>query len=776
MNKPVNFTNEQMPSKFGVGQPVRRVEDQRFVTGSGRYVDDIVLDNQAYGHVVRSPVAAGTITGIDIADARQMDGVLAVITAEELEQTANNFLPIIAKSENQDKTMTKHHPRPVLARERVRYVGEPIAFVVAENSRAARDAAEAVMVDIDIGDTVVGTAAATEPGQPLVHDDIPDNLVFNWHHGDEAAVDAAFDAADHVTRLDLINNRVVANAMEPRAVNSDWNGGEGTLTVHTNTQGGWAIKSHMAKHILKIEEDAVQVLTPDVGGGFGMKIFVYPEHALTAFATRKIGRPVKWTGDRSESFLSDTQGRDHVTTAELALDADNHILGLKVTTQANMGAYMGQFAAFIPTGAALKVVSGIYDVKTVSYRVLGVYTNTTPVDAYRGAGRPESIYMIERLIDRTARERGIDPVELRRINLIPSSAMPFKTVAGETYDTGEFETVMDAAVARADIPGLAARKADAKARGKRLGVGLSYYIESTMGDPTEFADIRFEDGGVVTVGVGTQSNGQGHETAYAQVLAEKLGVPFEAIKIVQGDTTRIPTGGGTGGSRSLTIQAAAINVASDQVIDKAKDLAADDLEASPDDIEFDLGSLKIAGTDRSVTLMALAEAHPGELDSRGEAKLDQWTFPNGCHVAEVEIDEQTGIPTVTKYTIVDDFGRVVNPLLVAGQVHGGVVQGIGQALLERTEFDESGQLLTGSFMDYTMPRADDVPSFDFNYLEVPSKNNVMGIKGCGEAGSLASPPAVMNALVDALWDGDATKVPIVDMPATPLALWSLMHG
>lgn len=775
MNKPIHFDKDAMPTKFGVGQPVRRVEDARLVTGHGRYVDDITLPGQTHLYVLRSPFGAAKINSIDSDDAASMPGVLQIMTASDLEKTAKNFVPAMVQMDNRDGTKTENQEKLVLARTHVRSVGEAVAFVVAETRTQAQDAAEAIMVDYDIGEAVVSTANADSDGQPLVHDNIPNNIAFDWQHGEDAPVDEAFAKAAHITRLELINNRVVANSMETRAVNVDWNDEEGTAIVYANTQGGWFIKDYLGDHILNIDKEKIQVITPDVGGGFGMKTFNYPEHAMAALASHQLKRPVKWVGDRSESFVSDAMGRDHVTVAELALDADNLISGLRVTTRANMGSHMSQFAAFIPTGAALKVLAGIYDVKVATYRVLGLYTNTTPVDAYRGAGRPESIYMIERLVDRAARELGLNDIEFRKANLIPSSAMPFKTVADETYDTGEFVSVMDAAISLADFPGFEVRKAEAKSRGKRLGKGTCYYIESTMGDPFEYADIRFENG-KVTVGVGTQSNGQGHETAYAQVLAEKLGLDFDDIEVVQGDTTRIPIGGGTGGSRSLTIQAAAINVAGDMVVEKGKDLAADELEASVADIEFDTGALKVVGTDKSITLMDLAEKHPGKLDSRGKGELDEWTFPNGCHIAEVEIDEQTGTPEVTKYSIVDDFGKVVNPMLVAGQVHGGVVQGIGQALNEHTVFDESGQLLTGSFMDYGMPRAKDLPDFDFNYLEVPCKNNLMGIKGCGEAGSLASPPSVMNAICDALWDGDAANVPVVDMPATPQYLWHKMNS
>jgi carbon-monoxide dehydrogenase large subunit len=567
--------------------------------------------------------------------------------------------------------------------------------------------------------------------------------------------------------------------MEPRACVAEVDGTSGRLTLHVCTQGGWGFRDILAEN-LGLPAEQVRVLTPDVGGGFGMKSFYYPEYTMAGAAARKLGRPVKWTGERGESFLSDTMGRDHVTTAELAFDADNRITALRVRVISNMGAYYYQYAPYIPTLAALKVLPGVYDIPALSYTVQGVFTNTVPVDAYRGAGRPESIYCMERVIEAAARELGVEPPELRRLNFIKPEQMPYKTAAGETYDTGDFARVMDTALDRADWKGARTRQGEAARRGKYRGIGMCYYIESTMGDPTEHATIRFENDGTVSVLVGTQTNGQGHDTAYAQVLHQRLGVPFEKVRIVQGDTDAIKAGGGTGGSRSLTAQGMAICDASDAVIEKGKAYAAQVFEAAATDITFQEGDFRVAGTDRVIGIMDLATkarsitipgVEPG-LDAAATTQLQAWTFPNGCHIAEVELDPETGAVEIPRYTIVDDFGVVVNPMLVEGQVHGGIVQGIGQALLEGAVYDDSGQLLTGSFMDYCMPRADNMPSFDFSTVEVPCKNNAMGVKGCGEAGSVGSPAAVINAIIDAL---AGLGVRQVDMPATPLRLWELMQ-
>jgi aerobic carbon-monoxide dehydrogenase large subunit len=770
-------------AKFGVGQPVRRVEDQRFITGTGRYTDDIDLEGQVYGCVVRSPEAHARIKAIDIAAAKAADGVLAVITGAEIEATGGNFLPCGIPMENRDGSQGKNKLRPVLCTDRVRHVGDNVAFVVAETLSQAKDAAELVAVDYESLDVVADTASASEPGQPLVHDDVPNNLSFDWEYGERAAVEAAFAGAAHVTKLRVINNRLVANAIEPRAAIAEFDRAEGTVTLHTCTQGGWLLADNLAG-VLKIDPSKIRILTPDVGGGFGMKAFFYPEYAMAAWAARLLGRPVKWTGERAETFLADVMGRDHVTEAELALDADHRILGMRVETTANMGAYSSLFGPFIPTGAALKVLPGVYDVKSLVYRVKGVLTNTTPVDAYRGAGRPESIYLMERLMTAAAREVGEDPVAFRRKNFIPSSAMPFRTAVGEIYDSGDFAKVMDRALEEADWKGFQERRAASERAGRRRGIGMSYYIESTMGDPQEAAKITFDQDGMVSVVVGTQSNGQGHETAYMQVLNDRLGIPFESIRIVQGDTAKLKWGGGTGGSRSLTAEGMAIRDASDIVIERGKMFASQEFEAAVGDIDFERadGTFRVKGTDRAVGILELASKVRGMaasmggelqgLDAEAMAKIDAWTFPNGCHIAEVEIDPETGVTRIVDYTAVDDFGVVINPLLVSGQVHGGVVQGIGQALYEHAVYDQSGQLLSGSFMDYGMPRADGVPSMQVSTVEVPCKNNPMGVKGCGEAGSVASPAAVINAIIDALAD---LGVRHVDMPATPQAVWRLIQ-
>jgi aerobic carbon-monoxide dehydrogenase large subunit len=770
-------------AKFGVGQSVRRVEDQRFITGSGRYTDDINLPGQAYGYALRSPEAHARIVRIDIAQAKAAPGVLAVITGAEIEANGTNELPCAIPMINRDGSEGINPLRPVLCTDRVRHVGDHVAFVVAESLSQAKDAAEMIAVEYESLPASIDTETAADAGRPLVHDNVPGNLAFDWQHGDPDAVDRALAGAAHVTKVRIINNRLVANAIEPRAAIGEY-GADGQVTLHACTQGGWLFTGPLAS-VLKVDPGKVRVLTPDVGGGFGMKAFFYPEYALAAWAARQLRRPVKWTAERSsDGFVSDVMGRDHVTEAELGFDADHRIVGMRVLTTANMGAYCNMFAPFIPTGAALKVLPGVYDIKTLVYRVKGVLTNTTPVDAYRGAGRPEAIYLMERLMAAAARELGVDPTELRRRNFIVPAAMPFKTTAGETYDSGEFAKVMDAAMKQADWSGFRQRRNEAQGRGMRRGIGMAYYIESTMGDPQEMAAIKFETDGTVSVAVGTQSNGQGHETAYAQVLHDRLGVPFEKIRIVQGDTALLKLGGGTGGSRSLTAEGMAIRDCADDVIERGRHYAAQELETAVADIAYDRETAEfgVVGTDRRIGILELAqkarastsppEGFEGGLDAEATAQIDAYTFPNGCHVAEVEVDPDTGVVQIVNYVAVDDFGVVLNPMLVAGQVHGGVVQGIGQALYEHAVYDDNGQLLSGSFMDYCMPRADGVPAMQVSTIEVPCQNNPMGVKGCGEAGSVASPAAVINAIIDALADLGVTSV---DMPATPQSLWRLIQ-
>lgn len=762
-------------AKFGISQSVRRVEDVRFITGQGQYTDDLHMDGETQAFVVRAQVAHAVIKSMNIDAAKSAPGVVAVITGADLDAAEANTVPCIVPMVNQDGSKGAMPNRPVMTSDKVRFVGDAVALVVAETLAQAKDAAELIEIDYDTLPAVADTATAAQ-ADATVHDQAADNKAFDWAFGDAEAVDAKFQAAAHVTKLDLINNRLVAHSMEPRAAIASWDAGAEKLTFYANTQGGWPVKGYLADAVLKVKPEQVRVITPDVGGGFGAKIFYYPEHGAIAWASRQIGRPVRWIPERGDAFVSDAQGRDHVTHAELALDADHKILGMRVQTTANLGAYLSMFAPFIPTMAALKVLPGVYDVQALHYQVNGMFTNTVPVDAYRGAGRPESIYMMERLIDKAARDLKIDPTDIRRKNFIQPAAMPFKTAAGEEYDTGEFAKVMDTALANADWKGLAGRRAASAAAGKRRGIGMCYYIESTMGNGNENAVINFRDDDSVEILVGTQSNGQGHETAYAQIVNEKLGIPIDRIHVVQGDTDLIPTGGGTGGSRSVTAEGWALLEMSDKVIETGKAVAAQVMEAAVSDIEFGDGEFRIAGTDRSMPILTLAkEARARDekgLDTEAAIEVKKWTFPNGCHIAEVEIDPETGVTTVERYTVVDDFGKLINPLLVAGQVHGGVVQGLGQALLEHTVYDNDGQLLSGSLMDYCLPRADNSPSISFSNVEVPCINNPLGMKGCGEAGAVGSPGAIINAMIDALAD---LGIDAIDMPATAESVWRTIN-
>lgn len=768
-------------AKFGIGQGATRVEDQRFITGKGTYTDDINAANQVFGTVVRSPVANAVLKSVNVDAAKAAPGVLAVITGKDFASKAGNVIPCMVPIKNRDGSDRADILRPILAIDKLCHVGDHIAFVVAETAAQAQDAAELVEVDFEELPAVHDTATATG-SSALVHENVAKNLAYDWQFGDETAVETAFSGAAKTVKIELVNNRVIANAMEPRACVADFDKASGRLTLHVCGQGVWMFKTFLAEHILNMPAENVRVVTPDVGGGFGMKAFFYPEYALSCFASRELGRPVKWTGDRSESMLVDAMGRDHVTTAELAFDSGHHIVGMRVHTIANMGAYLSTFAPFIPTGAALKVLPGVYDVKHLLYHVEGVFTNTTPVDAYRGAGRPESIYCMERLIEAAARDLGVDRAELRRKNFIQSAQMPFTTTAGETYDSGEFDRVMAVALENSEWNSFESRRKEAAQKGRFRGIGMCYYIESTMGNPNEATAVRFEEDGTVSVAVGTQNNGQGHETAYAQIISEFLGVPFESVRLIEGDSDLIASGGGTGGSRSVTAQGTAIRAASEKVIERGKHYAAQEFEAAVADIEFADGVFQVRGTDRSVDIMTLAkkaksaatqpEGYEGGLDADASITLEAWTFPNGCHIAEVEIDADTGTTDVVRYTVVDDFGKVINPTLVAGQIHGGVAQGIGQALMERTVFDDNGQLLSGSFMDYCMPRADTMPNFMTSTEEILCRNNPLGMKGCGEAGSVGACAAVINALIDAL---SPIGVRNVDMPATPESLWTLMN-
>ena len=671
----------------------------------------------------------------------------------------------------------------MLAKGKVRHVGDPVAVVIAETLLAARDAAEAVEVEYDPLPAVTDMAAALKPGAPQLFDEVKNNQVVDWVLGDPAKAKAAFAKARHVVSLDLVNNRIVVASMEARAALADYDPKSQRFTLYSNTQGAHLVKGLLANVAFQVAPEKVHVITPDVGGGFGMKLFLYAEHVLTCYAARKLGRPVKWVGERSDAFVSDTHGRDNVSTGRLALDADGKFLGLHVTTLANFGAYLSTFAPFIPTVAGTRVLSVVYRIPAIVAEVKGVLTNTVPVDAYRGAGRPEANYLVERLVDRAAAELGLAPDELRRRNFIPPSAMPYDTGTGLVYDSGEFAENLKRAMQAAGWSGFAERQKAARARNKRRGIGIGCYLEATAGNTEERVEIKFAADGMVNVLVGTQSTGQGHETAYMQLVADRLGVPFDRIKVIQGDSDLIKTGGGTGGARSLYSEGGAILGASEQIITKGKLMAGHLLEAPVVDIEFDAGSFRIAGTDRAIGIIELAKAAqdpakrpPGmeqNLDGEFNMAIGVGTFPNGCHIAEVEVDEGTGKVDLVGYTVVDDMGKVINPMIVEGQVHGGIAQGVGQALLEHTVYDETGQLLSGSFMDYCLPRADDMPAVRFQLHEVPCTTNPLGVKGAGEAGTVGAAPSVINAVINALQD---LGVRNIDMPATPERVWQAMQA
>jgi carbon-monoxide dehydrogenase large subunit len=759
-------------SKFGLSQPVRRVEDRRFLRGTGGYVDDLKIDGLTRAVFVRAPVAHARIVSVDLGEARAAPGVLGVWAAPDL---AGKLVNDVASGtiKNLDGSASARPKRPVLAEGRVRHVGEAVALVVAETLQQARDAAELVAVEYDELPAVTDTAGALEKGAPQLHDEAPGNLCFDWGMGDRAATDAAFAGAAHHVSLDLINNRVVAASMEPRGVIAEWDGER--LHIAANGQGPWTLKDEAAQN-LGLRPEQVRVTHPDVGGGFGMKSYNYPEQLAVAFAARELGRPVKWVGERTESIATDAMGRDHVTCAEAAFDADHRLLAVRFSTVAGLGAYLSGFAPYIPSVVASKVLTGVYDVQTFFVNVKGSFSNTTPVDAYRGAGRPESIYAIERLMDYSARILGVDPLDLRRKNWIRN--FPYVTCVGEKYDVGDFDRVLHRALIEADVAHFPARKADSAARGKLRGLGLAYYIESILGDQNETTRFEFADDGGIDLFVGTQSNGQGHETVFAQFLHDRLGVPFEKIRLVQGDTDLIAHGGGTGGSRSVTMQGSSIWGAADAWVDRVKPFAGEELEVAAADIEFADGEFRVAGTDKALPVMevvarARTKGRHDLLSEERETVVPGRSYPNGAHFAEVEVDPDTGVVKVVKYTVVDDFGVLMNPMLAEGQVHGGVVQGIGQAITEQVAWDENGQLLTASFMDYGMPRADDAPMIPFHHEGTPSTANAIGMKGCGEAGTVGALAAVTNAALDAVWGAGVRHV---DMPMTPQRMWRWLNA
>ncbi|WP_137124491.1 xanthine dehydrogenase family protein molybdopterin-binding subunit [Roseomonas sp. HF4] len=764
--------------KFGIGQPVPRQEDPTLLRGQGRYTDDVALAGQAVCVMVRSPYAHGVIRHIGTEAAAAMPGVLGVFTAADM--AAYGPMKSVLPLKNKDGTPLINIERGPLAADKVRFVGDPVAFVVAQTRDKAKDAAEAVEMEIDALDAVTEASAAAAPGAPQLYDHVPGNVVLDFRFGDAGKVEAAFAQAAHVTTLSIRNNRIVVCAMEPRSAVGEWDAAEGRYTLHVGSQGVFGLRNQMANDILKVPVDKVRILTGNVGGSFGMKASAYPEYACVLHAAKLLGRPVKWTDDRSGAFLSDCHGRDHETEASLALDAEGRFLAVKLVSYGNMGAYLSTVGNLMGTGNFSKNVQSNYATPLLLVETRNVVTNTTPVSAYRGAGRPEANYFMERLIETAARETGRDPVALRKLNHIRPDAFPFSAPSGSVYDSGDFSALLDHALEAADWDGFAARKAASAARGMLRGRGLGNFLECTAPPMKEQGELVFEADGTVTIVTGTLDYGQGHWTPFAQVLHQKLGVPFESIRLVQGDSDRLVAGGGTGGSKSLMASGAAILQAADIVIEKGRRAAGYVLEAAAEDIEFAAGRFAIAGTDRSIGIMDLAERLramgplpqdvPNSLDARTVFDQAPMAFPNGCHVCEVEIDPETGLVRIDRYLSVNDFGVVVNPMLVEGQAHGGIVQGIGQALHERVAYTEEGQILTASYMDYGLPRADDLPSFGFESAPSPCTTNPLGAKGCGEAGCAGSLPAVMNAISDALGGQH------IDMPATPERVWAALRG
>jgi carbon-monoxide dehydrogenase large subunit len=764
--------------QFGIGQAVRRKEDVRFITGSGRYTDDINLPGQAYAAVLRSPHAHAKINSIDTSAAKAAPGVLAVYTHEDVTRAKLGRIVCMAPLKNRDGSDYPNPGRPQLAEGRVRHVGDPVAFVVAETAAQAKDAAELIEVDYESLPAVVDPRAAAAAGAPQLHDYAPGNVALDWGLGDEKAVEAAFAKAARIVKLDLAINRIVVASMEPRIVVGEY--ANERYTVYLGTQGVVGMRRALAKN-LGVAEDKVRVITPDVGGSFGMKTFDFTENTMVPWAAKQLGRPVKWTSDRQEAFLSDSQGREVHVHAELALDADAKFLAVRSLSHANLGAYLSYFSLAIPTMAGMRLLTGAYRIPAAYAHVRAIYTNTVWLDAYRGAGRPETSYIIERLVDTAARETGLSREEIRKRNFVPPSAMPYQTPMVANYDSGDFPATMAKALERAGWAGFEARRAEAKARGKLRGIGMSYYMEVTAPGPQEAADIRFKPDGRVHMAIGAGPSGQGHETAFAQILEDRLGIPIDKIDFVFGDSDALKQGGGTGGAKTLMLAGTALVDGAEKIIAKGRKFAAHFLEAAEDDIEFKDGTFTIAGTDRAMDILSLAqraragkiEGLPDSLDEVGLSTTNKNTYPNGCHVCEVEIDRETGVTQVLRYSLVDDFGRVINPLLLAGQIHGGIVQGVGQALLEHAIFDpDSGQLVTGSFMDYTMPRAADFPSFEIDYNLVPCTTNVLGLKGAGEAGTVGALGAAMNAVVDAL---APLGIRHIDMPATPHRVWQALQ-
>ena len=769
--------------KFGIGQAVRRREDERFLKGEGRYIDDISLPGQLFGVVVRSQVAHARLASVDVTDAAAASGVVRVITIDDCKAEGLGTIPSRTDLDGIDQETLQHPPRYPLADGAVKYVGDPIAFVVAESRAEALDAAEMVMVDYEELPTVIDLATALDVATPQVWPDHDGNRAFHFEKGDAEAVAAVFDAAPHVVALDLINNRVAPSAIEPRGSIGEFDAGTGRYTLHVSGQAVHGNKMQMAAAVFKVDPDKIRVVAADVGGGFGAKNFVYPENLLVMLSAKLVGRPVKWIAERTETFFAEIHGRDHVTRAELAVDDHGVFLGLRVKTIANMGAYLSSMAPVIPTSASWVSMGGDYSIPAIHMQVDAAFTNTVPVDAYRGAGRPESAYIIERLVDAAALDLGYQADELRKKNYV--RVFPHQMPLGMTIDCGDFEGSYQMAADAAGVETAEQRKQNAAARGRLHGFGISSYLEVTLGMPSDGSEIRFDDNGKVILLVGTHSTGQGHLTAYSQIVHEVLGVPFEDITMVQGDTDLVASGGGHGGSRSLMIGGSAMLGAAETVREKGRAAAAHILDARIEDIEFGDGLYAVRGTNTKITLQevegALREAADlpdgmdGTLGSSATFERTRHSFPNGCHIAEVEIDPQTGRVELVGYAVADDFGRIVNPLIAAGQVFGGSAQGIGQALLEQVVYDPaSGQIYTGSLMDYALPRADDLPSISVRFNEnAPTDTNPLGVKGAGEAGATGAPAAIANAVLDALKDHGVRHL---EMPFTPEKVWRALRG
>ncbi|MBM3539563.1 MAG: xanthine dehydrogenase family protein molybdopterin-binding subunit [Alphaproteobacteria bacterium] len=781
----------------GIGASVKRKEDFRFLTGRGTYVDDINRPGQLYAHILRSPHPHASLKRIDTAKAKAASGVVAVFTGADLANDKIGGLPCGWGVKFKDDSPMKEPAHPVLAIDKVRHVGDPIAVVIANSRAEAKDAAELIAVDYQQLPAVPTIADALKKGSAAIHAEAPDNVCYDWHIGDKSAVDSAFGRAHKVAKLDLVNNRLVPNAMEPRAAIGDFDMASGDYTLYTTSQNPHVIRLLMGAFVLHIPESKLRVVAPDVGGGFGSKIFHYAEEAIVTWAAGKVKRPIKWTADRTESFVSDAHGRDHVTHAELALDANGKFLALRVATQANLGAYLSSFAPAVPTYLYATLLAGCYATPAVYAEVKAVFTNTVPVDAYRGAGRPEASFLLERLVDVAAKVSGLDRVEIRRRNFIPNDAFPYQTPVAVQYDSGNYHATLDQALKGSDWAGFKARQAEAKKRGKLRGIGISTYIEACGVAPSnvagalgaraglyEVANVRVNPTGSVTIFTGTHSHGQGHETTFAQLVADRLGIGIDQVEISHGDTGKVPFGMGTYGSRSLAVGGSALVKAMDKIVAKGKKIAAHLMEAAEADIEFKDGKFSVAGTDKSksfgdIALTAyvphnypLDVLEPG-LDETAFYDPKNFTFPAGCHIAEVEIDPDTGNTTLVNFTAVDDVGRVINPMIVEGQVQGGVAQGVGQALLESCVYDKNGQLISGSMTDYTMPRADNLPNVGVSTHVTLCAHNPLGVKGCGEVGSIGSPPAIINAIVDALSE---YGVGHVEMPATPLRVWQTIQA